>query len=355
MSTASQTIRFQNVSLKDIAARVGVSTMTVSRALTKSNSVSPAKRAAVLAAAEDLGYRPNPMVGRMMSDLRRRRAHAFGGTLAFLYASPEEEDRLRVPALRSLWQGARRRAEETGFALDHLWLKRPGLSPSRLRAVIHARGVRGLLLGPGVRPEALDFPLDSFALVSVAGPIFAPRVHDVLPDHFHNHLTCLRELHALGYVRVGLFATRTDLAECGEEALGGYLAAQLRAPGSEQVPLAADCESWAEAEIPFKHWVCRTRPDAIIANDPRARRWLRELGLECPRDIALALPSLAGEATHWSGIAPALEDQGVQAVDLLASQIFRNEQGYPALPRRITIRGRWVAGETTRTPATLAA
>ncbi len=46
-------------SLKDVAARAGVSRSAVSRAFTEGASVSPATRAKVMAAAEALGYRPN--------------------------------------------------------------------------------------------------------------------------------------------------------------------------------------------------------------------------------------------------------------------------------------------------------
>ena len=45
--------------ISDVAARAGVSTATVSRALNGKNTVSPELAARVAAAAEKLGYRPN--------------------------------------------------------------------------------------------------------------------------------------------------------------------------------------------------------------------------------------------------------------------------------------------------------
>lgn len=47
------------VSLKEVAERAGVSRSAVSRTFTEGASVAPATRARVLAAAEELGYRPN--------------------------------------------------------------------------------------------------------------------------------------------------------------------------------------------------------------------------------------------------------------------------------------------------------
>lgn len=60
--------------LHDVAARAGVSKSLASLALQGSPKVSEARRAAVLAAADELGYRPN----RTASSLVRQRTHTIG-------------------------------------------------------------------------------------------------------------------------------------------------------------------------------------------------------------------------------------------------------------------------------------
>ena len=60
--------------LHDVAARAGVSKSLVSLALQGSPKVAPASREAILAAAEELGYRPN----RTASSLVRQRTHTIG-------------------------------------------------------------------------------------------------------------------------------------------------------------------------------------------------------------------------------------------------------------------------------------
>lgn len=337
-----------SVSLKDIAALAGVSTMTVSRVLGGKGQVSEAKRLAVRDAAARLGYQPNPMVQQMMSDLRRRRAHAFRGTIAFLNSSNQEDDWRTLPYLRPCWQGARDRAAASGFAFDEIWINAPGWSPARTQAVLEARGIRGLLVVPGSNPEQFAFSLDTFALASFGGLAFPLSIHQVLPDHFHNYATCYRELKALGYRRIGLFAPAYELAISGEESLGGFLSAQWRSPERERVPVGSGSVNWASAEHAFKEWVRTAKPDAVVANYNQVRRWLSEIGLSCPGDIGLAHPGLAEDVAGWSGIDADLYSQGAQAVDLLTAQIFRNEQGIPRQPNRLTIRGTWVTGRTTR-------
>jgi DNA-binding LacI/PurR family transcriptional regulator len=64
----------QEVTMRDIAEHAGVSLATVSRVLNKTVPVARSKRAAVMKAVEELGYRPN-VVAR---ELARGRTQAMG-------------------------------------------------------------------------------------------------------------------------------------------------------------------------------------------------------------------------------------------------------------------------------------
>src|SRR4051794_10384678 len=56
------------VTLRDVAARAGVSAITASRALNKTGYVSQATRARVLAAADELSYVPNAVASSLRSN-----------------------------------------------------------------------------------------------------------------------------------------------------------------------------------------------------------------------------------------------------------------------------------------------
>lgn len=60
--------------IKEVAVRAGVSTATVSRALSGRSSVSPELQHRILAAVNELDYRPN----RIASNLRRRTTETVG-------------------------------------------------------------------------------------------------------------------------------------------------------------------------------------------------------------------------------------------------------------------------------------
>lgn len=345
----------RQVTFRDIAAEAGVSTMTVSRVLSGRGPVRPERRELVEAVARRLGYVQNPIVQRVMSDLRRGRGGGLRGTIAFLNSSRCEDDWRRHPYLRPCWEGARTRAEETGFAFDEIWVNAPRWTASRTYDVVRARGIDALLVVPGSNPAQVEFPLGEFALASFGGLAFELPVHQVLPDYFYNLATCYRRLWALGYRRIGAFVPDYELRMTGRESLGGFLAAQWESRLKKPVPVGTHPNNWQEAEQTFKRWVRDHRPDAVIAGYNQAARWLAELGFSVPGDIGLAHPGLAEDVAGWSGVDPDLRAQGAQAVDLLTAQLFRNERGLPAQPKRLTIRGRWVEGKTTRPQASASA
>src|SRR6478736_7024660 len=67
-------MKFEAVTIKDIARALGISTSTVSRALRDSHEISPETKQLVLDCAEKLNYRPNPIA----LSLKERRSRSIG-------------------------------------------------------------------------------------------------------------------------------------------------------------------------------------------------------------------------------------------------------------------------------------
>src|SRR6185436_16584031 len=67
-------MKFEAVTIKDIAKALGISTSTVSRALRDSHEISPETKQLVLECAEKLNYRPNPIA----LSLKERRSRSIG-------------------------------------------------------------------------------------------------------------------------------------------------------------------------------------------------------------------------------------------------------------------------------------
>lgn len=62
---------YKRITVRDVADRAGVSTSTVSRALSGARAVDPAIKAKVFAIADELGYRPNQIAAALRQNLTR--------------------------------------------------------------------------------------------------------------------------------------------------------------------------------------------------------------------------------------------------------------------------------------------
>eukprot|EP01034_Spumella_vulgaris_P011732 gene11732-14932_t len=131
-------------SLSTLANACGVSTSTISRALSGHPSVRPEVRAAVVAAAKKHGYRRNELVGKLMSHMRTGRTQQFLGNLAVIHVPSAGQPRL-LPAQRRIMAGAAARAKELRFQLYEFSLEDSGPGLAGYVRMLRARGVQGVI------------------------------------------------------------------------------------------------------------------------------------------------------------------------------------------------------------------
>src|SRR3954462_4805177 len=102
-------------SIREIAAKARVSTATVSRALRDSPLVRPELRKRVEETAKSLGYSYAPLVGSVLSIVRRGTQQSFLGTLAMVQIASTSDAKL-LPFQEAIVRGARARAKSLGFS-----------------------------------------------------------------------------------------------------------------------------------------------------------------------------------------------------------------------------------------------
>lgn len=334
------------VSLKDVAARLGVDSSTVSRALRDHPRISPETREAVKRAARDLGYRASPMVTALMR-LRRARQSEQHVVLAYVTAYPTRYG-WRPPHhdRPDYYPGAAARAKELGYKLEHFWLAEPGMTPARFASILINRGISGLLIGrlPPGRGE-LELPWDQFSCVALGLTLRAPQLHHVTEAAFASAHTAMDELLARGARRVGfVFSEPDDSPGVGRRYLGAYLEQQLRLAKRDRLP---HCGHVPGAGFPahFLRWFDRWRPDAVLATHAAAvlAAFAAE-GREPP--LGLRLVSLINDKPDqgFSGIYHDPAQLGALAVDALVGMLHRGETGLPGSAHFVQVPGRWVEG-----------
>ncbi|GGX87061.1 LacI family DNA-binding transcriptional regulator [Streptomyces minutiscleroticus] len=271
------------VSLKDVAERAGVSIKTVSNVVNNYPHVTPAMRARVQEAIDELGYRPN-LTAR---HLRKGRT----GIIAL--AVPE----LGNPYFAELAGAVIDAAAEHDFTvlLDHTRGERE--QEVLVSQGFRARVIDGLILSPleleaqDLRARAGDVPL----------VLLGEREYDLPYDHIAidnvaASRLAVRHLLGRGRSRIAFLGARTDSAgnRPAHLRLVGWreelTAAGVPAPDSLVVPVGGwDRDDGAEAMARLLD--SGVRPDAVFAYNDLiaigAMRVLHERGLRVPWDVAV--------------------------------------------------------------------
>jgi len=333
--------------LRTIAARAGVSVATVSLALRGAPGIPDRTRDRVRRHAARLGYQLDPQVTKLMAYLRQRRRVRTTSELGLIHFHPEAKPWRHNPFLHRLHTAAAQRAAQFGYRLADFWLAAPDMTPARMRDILLARGIDGLILmGAPQWSARLDFDLDRFACAALGYSLRVP-LHRACQHQYQEMFTTLAQLERRGYRRPGLMLTEDADQRTLHHWSAAFLWWQQSRPAAGRLPILRA----ARLEPPvFRRWFERHRPDVVIAQSPSAATigsWLADAGAPVPEACGLAdLDVDPGEAC--SGIRQNYEQVAAAAVDLVVAQILRNERGIPTHPKVVLIEGQWVDGGTTR-------
>ncbi|MDR1279407.1 MAG: LacI family transcriptional regulator [Opitutaceae bacterium] len=331
------------ITMAAVAARAGVSRMTVSRVFRDDPSIPPATRERIRRVATTLGYRPDPQISQFMA--RVRVSHRVGAeTIAWLTTWPAADAWRKNSASLAFYEGACARAAEFGYKIEPFWLGEPGMTGRRMSDILRARGIRGVLVGPlhevGYR---IDLQWEHFAAATCGGySLVEPGLHRACCHYLHAVKTAFGALGRLGYERIGVaFGDEVNDRLAGEWLAQAYLE-QSRLPGTRRVPplIAA---RWAEGGSRFMKWFCRYRPDAVLSFE-QVPGWLAANGVRIPDDCGFALIDIP-----MKGVAYVDEQRGAvgaAALDLVIEQLNVNRLGPPATPKIVLVECKWVDGPT---------
>ena len=330
------------ITMRHVAEAVGVATSTVSKALRRDPSIPEARCREIHAAAERLGYRPDPMVATLMAQLHHRRRRSDPHNLAWVDLwGPERSRAVMNPG--PMLQGARQRAGELGYAIEVYRAGVDEISPERLRRMLTARGQWGLII-PAVPESAMRFPFDlhGFAGVTIGTSLHEPVMHRVAPNHFQGCVLAFERLRERGFRRIG-FALSPEVNERVEgKWLGAFLFCQQRLPANERVaPLIA---AGKEREA-FVRWLQNEKPEVVlVAEEPSHQIPKTSSGRVVKRPVICSLTGPDG-IRGKGGLDYRPEQLGSIAVEMVVAQIHRNERGSPAIPNSILIDAVWIEPE----------
>ena len=278
-------MKFEAVTIKDIAKALGISTSTVSRALRNSYEISIETKQLVLDCAEKLNYRPNPIA----LSLKERRSRSIGVVVCEIANN----------FFSQVINGIESIAYDRGYNVI--------ISQSREsydREVIDlqylaSRSVDGLLISLSTETNDMSHLK---ALHEKGFPIvFFDRIteeidtHKVIVDNFKGAFDATEHLIKNGYRRIAA-VTNSEFLSITKERMAGYKEALQMNGIKVQDSLIQHCfyGGMVSAEIEEavnNLFTLKQKPDAIFATSDKlttgCMKTLKRRGLKIPDDIAL--------------------------------------------------------------------
>lgn len=278
-------MKFEAVTIKDIAKALGLSTSTVSRALRDSYEISPETKKLVLDYAEKINYQPNPIA----LSLKERRTHSIGVIVAEIANSffSQAIDGIESVAYRNgynvIISQTRESYEREVINLNYLT----------------SRSIDGLIVS--VSAETSDF--SNFKELHDRGMpiVFFDRIvpelntHKVMVDSYRGAYDATAHLIQNGYKQIAAL-TNNSVLSITKDRLAGYLAALADHGLKGNEDFIKYCPHGGllptEMEEAMEQLLSgRSRPDAILALSDKLTtgclRTLKARKIKVPEEIAL--------------------------------------------------------------------
>jgi len=326
------------VTIRDVAARAGVSVATVSKVLNQRYGVSAATFARVTAVIEELGYEASLVA----QSLRNHQTNVIGILVADL-----------EPFSTELLKGTADAIRGSGFELvvysaggrtdDHVGWERRYLS--RLSGTL----VDGAVL---VTPTVVDvnYGAPVVAVDPHTGPSELPTIDS---DNLRGARLATEHLLDLGHTRIAMLTGRPDLqsAQLRERGYRDALAAAHAGIDEDLIRLGA-YDAAISAKSARELLTADQRPTAIFAaNDISAIATLAvaaELGLRVPEDLSVVgfdnIPESALGRPPLTTVDQPIREMGRRAIELLIRLI----RGEPAAETHVTLATNLVVRQSTR-------
>jgi LacI family transcriptional regulator len=271
----------KSIRLKDVATAAGVDASTASRVLNNEagHRVAAETRDRVLAAAEELGYRPN-VIARA---LRTARSHTLG------IAVPQLDN----PVFAQIIIGATTAAQARGYELLISLVEQVAGGGGVYERLAHASRVDGLLVATLDEESSLKRTLAATGVPYVLVNRKLRGVPNyVVHDNFEAARASTEFLLSLGHRRIGHLAGRIS-GYNGSQRLAGYQAA-LKAAGIDPDPTLVS-EAGYTMEGGFRATqvmlAAKKRPTAILAatvmSGSGALKALHAAGVRVPDDMSV--------------------------------------------------------------------
>ena len=341
----------KRVTLVDVGRKCGYHYTTVGLALRNHPGIPEHTRQKILAAVEELGYRPDPALRSLIAH-RRTRKHSKGYSTIAIVSDQETPDGWHSDSLTGIacFNGMRERAETLGYRLAEFTVGPDHKNEQRLDSVLKARGIAAVIIAPLLDPEngRIDLDWSAYSAISVSHSLREPRLPRVTHQHRTAAQLAVESLMRLGYRRMALMnPLQFDMRVGFGTSAGFFGAIHLYADRLEGMSFAP--RHYVDLACPEAvEWIHRCRPEVILSTEQHLRDYLVDNGLRIPDELGFAALGVHPGENDIAGIHENYETVGTEVIDLIARMQALNIRGIPRVPWVHLVQGEWVQGRTVR-------
>jgi len=323
-----------HVSMREIAQAAGVSVSAVSLALKNSTKISSTRRDAIFALVEKMGYRRDPRLTELMEHLRMARPHRSNSTIAMIIPELTRERLKDYPPMQGLIEGVEEIAALAGFSVTLFFLSDPGIGPRRIRSILLARNIKGVVIAPFPSGVArIDFDCSGLCVATAGYSIVEPRLNRACPNYLQMMDELLADGQAKGYKRIGLIMTYGEGGIGHKLFTSSFLFYQSKIPPEHRIEVlpkpmisAANVADWFHTH----------KPDAIISSGS-VYTLPRSIGLRVPQDVAFASIDVSEEPRDAAGADHRYHLVGREALKQVLTLLNLNLTGVPENPKTVLV------------------
>jgi len=332
-------------SLKQIAFECGISVAAVSMALRGHPRISKTTIKKVKASAKSIGYRTNPLIRSVMSLVRFSKYSKKNWiTIGFIWLEDTPESLSKNYFFTKLIESFIKRAYGLGLNVEQFFLKQEGMSVQRLQKILLARGITGIVFSPSKTSATvkLSFEWNRFTTVIIGHTPWEPEFNRVGHYQYSGMRRTLQNVFNAGYKRPALIILKNQNEQSLKIQESTFLA---NYPDSRE-GLKLVCQVDESMHISgLKKWLIKMVPDCLII--PSVEVLLNRKDLA---GLLRSYPHASLDVYSGMDVAGIIQDfnaVGINAVDLIITQLLHNDVGVPIRPKVVMLaEGEWYFGKS---------
>ncbi len=324
------------ITQKQISKALGLSTATVSLALTRDPKIAPETQKRVIDYARLNGYKLE-YSGRALSALRwnqkPRQLNIAYVNISRKYASHPNHKILR---------GIKRASEQIEYNLSEFYLDEQG-NVERLKKVLYAQGISGLILGfmhkefEGFVSSLIEYA-NEMKLPIATCIWYHEKVLRISPEIPNLIEYCLQKVKESGYQKIGMISKPKPSI-----ALSSFVDfySFLDFPSDTYIPPFED----DNADSELIKWVDVNQPQVIIGRDHHYRR-LIELGIQIPKQVNFLSMEKKDDGSQIAGYSLNFEQYGEMCIWQIDLKIRHMDYYFPNFDTHISLGPTWCPGNS---------